>query len=723
MAQSKPVRYNDAQSCVDEIIKRVGKDIVFAMPLALGKSYHVINELYRRAKEDPSINLTIVSALALEKPGWSSDLERRMMEPIVDRIWNGVPDFDYMTDLRRNALPDNVTVREFFCKAGGYINVPHAQQEYISSNYTHVIRDLALCGMNVYCHTVAKKEIDGKIRYSDSCNADMCEIVERLDELRENGNPIVHIGHVNNSLPYMYGDAENPEEKYDIIMEDESCHFPLFSVPKAAVTTPDYMIGMYVSSLIRDGGTLQIGIGTLGDAIASGLILRHRENDVYRSFLLESGCETRYTGLIDRFGGRDPFETGLYGATEMLVEVFVKLYKEGIMKRRVYENATIQKFINTGRMTEDLTPEAVDALLGEKPFSPVLTEEDFRDLQRFGVFREDLSYDNFQIVNGKSTWSVDFRNPENRKRVAEECAGQKLKNGVILHGGFFIGSNEFYDELRAMDDDEISQFQMTGVHKVNQLYGDETLRALQRKNARFVNAGMKLSILGNICSDGLEDGTVISGVGGQYNFVSMAHALPDARLIMMIRSTKQKGAETLSNIVFNYGHTTVPRHLRDIVVTEYGIADLMGKSDKDVIAAILNITDSRFQDELLAKARQKGKIPQDYEIPEEYRNNYPEKLEAILEPFRKNGYFKPFPFGTEFTDQELVIGKALKQFKSSMDRNRYATIKGLLGSIVKTSPDNAAPYLERLGLDSPSSFQEKIMKKVVVYALQASNAL
>ena len=31
---------------------------------------------------------------------------------------------------------------------------------------------------------------------------------------------------------------------------------------------------------------------------------------------------------------------------------------------------------------------------------------------------------------------------------------------------------------------------------------------------------------------------------------------------------------TTSNIVWSYGHTTIPRHLRDIVVTEYGVADL-----------------------------------------------------------------------------------------------------------------------------------------------------
>ena len=63
---------------------------------------------------------------------------------------------------------------------------------------------------------------------------------------------------------------------------------------------------------------------------------------------------------------------------------------------------------------------------------------------------------------------------------------------------------------------------------------------------------------------------MVSGVGGQYNFVAMAHALPDARLLMMLRATHDNKDGLKSSIVWNYGHVTIPRHLRDIVVTEYG---------------------------------------------------------------------------------------------------------------------------------------------------------
>ncbi len=59
MPAIKPEFVTDVEICVDRIIETVGKKIVFAMPLALGKPNQMVNALYLRAKKDPSINLTI----------------------------------------------------------------------------------------------------------------------------------------------------------------------------------------------------------------------------------------------------------------------------------------------------------------------------------------------------------------------------------------------------------------------------------------------------------------------------------------------------------------------------------------------------------------------------------------------------------------------------------------------------------------------------------------
>ena len=142
---------------------------------------------------------------------------------------------------------------------------------------------------------------------------------------------------------------------------------------------------------------------------------------------------------------------------------------------------------------------------------------------------------------------------------------------------------------------------------------------------------MMATLMGAVVSDGLENGQVVSGVGGQYNFVAQAFALQGARSILTVEATRQAGAKAQSNIRWSYGHETIPRHLRDVVVTEYGVADLRGKSDADVIAAMLQVADSRFQAELARQAKDAGKLPKNFEIPAAHRENFPERIAARVE--------------------------------------------------------------------------------------------
>ena len=63
-----PDRFDDPDRVADAIIARVGKNIVLALPLGLGKANHVANALFARASADPSIRLHIFTALTLETP-------------------------------------------------------------------------------------------------------------------------------------------------------------------------------------------------------------------------------------------------------------------------------------------------------------------------------------------------------------------------------------------------------------------------------------------------------------------------------------------------------------------------------------------------------------------------------------------------------------------------------------------------------------------------------
>src|SRR5439155_22762439 len=87
-----------------------------------------------------------------------------------------------------------------------------------------------------------------------------------------------------------------------------------FGPPNRMVDTVEYLIALHVTSLIRDGGTLQIGIGALEDAVTYLLKLRHTQNDLYSEVLTESEVLKRFGEIIERLGETGPFERGLYAS-------------------------------------------------------------------------------------------------------------------------------------------------------------------------------------------------------------------------------------------------------------------------------------------------------------------------------------------------------------------------------------------------------------------------
>jgi acyl-CoA hydrolase len=716
-----PTYHADVEACVDAILAKVGKRIVFGMPLGLGKPNHLANALYNRARNDPGISLRILTALSLAVPRGSNDLERKFLGPFAERIWGNYPALDYLEDLSRGHLPPNVEVSEFFMKAGVFLDNAIEQQNYISSNYTHIARDMLANGVNVVAQLVARKVIDGRTFLSLSCNPDITpSLVPMLREMeRTQGYKLAVVAEINNHLPFMHHDAMVPDATFDMVIDNPAYDYTLFSTPNMTVEMADYMIGMGVSALVKDGGTLQIGIGSLGDAIAYSIILRDQHNETYRAVVAEMDIPARSGDLVQQIGGTAPFEKGLYGSSEMFVNGFLELYKQGILRRKVYDNAVVQRLLNEGRITEEVTPQLLEALVVHGAVRPQLGPADVDLLHSLGVLRPDVRLvgRHLLLADGREI-EANLADDAAFKQVAAHALGRTLQGGILMHGGFFLGPKSFYEHLNAMSEEENKLIGMTTVDNVNHLYGDQVLKSLQRKDGRFINTCLMVTLSGGIVSDGLEDGRVVSGVGGQYNFVSMAHALQDGRLVMMLRSHRVKDGEAVSNIVWNYGHTTIPRILRDIVVTEYGIANLRSKSDKEIIAALLNVADSRFQDGLLAKAKEAGKIPADYEIPERYRNNLPEVLEARFKAHRKAGFFPPYPFGNDFTEEELILGRALKGLKAKMS-HKLGTMSGGIFKVIKGGeiPEKALPYLRRMKLDQPVTFKDKVVQSLLIAEL------
>ncbi len=617
-----PKMFSDPEAIAEDIIRDVGTNLVVGLPLGLGKANHIVNALYARAVVDRSINLTFFSALTLEKPRPSNLLERRFISPVIDRLFGGYPDLAYADALHASALPPNVQVVEFFFLAGSWLHVPFAQQHYISANYTHAASCLLARGLNVVTQLVAKRIVDGVARYSLSCNTDTT-----LDVLRaraEGRASFKLVAQVNSELPFMPGTGDLSADEFSAVLDSPETDFPLFAPPSEPITDTKYAIGLHAAGLVRDGGTLQIGIGQVADALAQGLIIRHRDNSQFHQIMQRLApavpVAAKETG---------PFDKGLYGVSEMLFEAFIGLIEAGVLKREV--------------------------------------------------------------------------------------------DGVLLHGAFFLGPKSFYRALREMTPQQLARIQMMPVSFTNQLYGGEEIKRRARVDARFVNNAMMATLMGAVISDGLENGQVVSGVGGQYNFVAQAFELEGGRSILTVEAARQQKSGSISNIRWNYGHETIPRHLRDIIITEYGVADLRGKSDADVIASMLQVSDSRFQNDLMRQAKDAGKLPKNYEIPAAHRENFSDRISAALKPAREAGLLPSFPFGTDFTETEQRLIPALQLLQDAQRTPLH--LPGLLWQGFTHQPDAAdQECLARLGLDRPMNLAERAYRALVTATLVRSKA-
>jgi acyl-CoA hydrolase len=298
-----------------------------------------------------------------------------------------------------------------------------------------------------------------------------------------------------------------------------------------------------------------------------------------------------------------------------------------------------------------------------------------------------------------------------------------VPGGHYLRGAFFLGSRDLYEWLRTTAASDADAIDMCPVSNVNQLYGDhQALAMLQRRGARFFNTCMMSSLLGAAASETLEDGRVVSGVGGQYNFVAMAHELPDGRSILLQRATRHHRGGVETNIRWHYGQTTIPRHLRDLVVSEYGVADLRGKSDNECIEAMLAISDARFVDALAAEAKAHGKLAADFKIPEAWRRHRPEMLEEALAEAGAKGLLPRFPFGSDFTEVELRLLSALTwlQTSSATWRGRWGLFQRLLRPGEAVAEESVA--LERMQLGAPAGVAARLQQRLLLAALRTTAA-
>jgi acyl-CoA hydrolase len=648
MIQRMPTKrhYTDIEDCAQHIVEWLGADLRVAAPLGLGKPHGLLNALYRLTQWDTSRSMRLYTALSLTRPQPEPGLEARFLGPFLQRHFGADQvDPQYAIDQARDALPSNVEVHEFYLQSGALLHSGSAQRNCISQNYTHVARDLAVQDINLLVQLVARREGPDGVCYSLSCNPDLT--LDFLKRVEAAGKPRpLCVAVVHPDLPFLGGDAEVAEDYFDFELSPGTSP-PLFALPRLPVDLAEYALGLHASALVRDGGCLQIGIGALSDALVKALLLRQQDNTIWRRALVALDADGSTHAAAGWLGGLTPFEAGLYGASEMVMDGFMHLQRGGILKRRSWDNLALERASAAGRLNA-ATP-----------------------------------------------------------------------GGHYLRGAFFLGTRELYDWLAATEAADPDAIDMCPVSNVNQLYGDhQALAMLQRRGARFFNTCMMASLLGAATSDTLEDGGVVSGVGGQYNFVAMAHELVDGRSVLLLRATRQVNGGIESNIRWNYGQTTIPRHLRDLYITEYGIADLRGKSDGECVEAMLSISDARFLDGLCAEAKAHGKLATDFVIPEAWRRHRPRYLRQALLPLQQRGLLPKFPFGSDFTAVEQRLLPALNWLKASSSHWRGKL--RLLRALCRPGPaaDGEAEALTRMGLSTPVRLADRLQRRLLQAALR-----
>lgn len=127
---------------------------------------------------------------------------------------------------------------------------------------------------------------------------------------------------------------------------------------------------------------------------------------------------------------------------------------------------------------------------------------------------------------------------------------------------------------------------------------------IKQKNMLAINNAIQIDLTGQITSETQFGPRMINGPGGQIEFQIGAFSAPGGRAVTLLNSTWGDGA--ISTIVpqLEQGSlVTVPRSYADYIITEWGVAELAGKTHKERAEALTEIAHPDFRDELREAAK------------------------------------------------------------------------------------------------------------------------
>ncbi len=194
-----------------------------------------------------------------------------------------------------------------------------------------------------------------------------------------------------------------------------------------------------------------------------------------------------------------------------------------------------------------------------------------------------------------------------------------LDPGKIV-ASFALGSRRLYDwcdnnplvELREVE------------------YTNDPFVIAQQKNMIAINSCLEIDLTGQVCSDSL-GAKFYSGIGGQVDFIRGASRSVGGKPILAVPSTADGG--TISRIVPRLSDgagVVTTRGDVHYVITEYGIADLYGKTVRERAMALISVAHPRFRPWLLSEAKRLRFVRADQIEPTNWAAEYPAEFEKVV---------------------------------------------------------------------------------------------
>lgn len=163
---------------------------------------------------------------------------------------------------------------------------------------------------------------------------------------------------------------------------------------------------------------------------------------------------------------------------------------------------------------------------------------------------------------------------------------KKVNRGRAL-ATFLIGSQKLYDYV---DDNPFIEMRASN-------YTNDVSIIKQNPKMVAINSAIEVDVTGQVCADSIGH-NMYSGVGGQMDFIRGASLSEGGKAIIALPSVTNKGISRITSFLkLGAGVVTTRAHVQ-YIVTEYGIANLYGKTIKQRVKELVNIAHPDFRESI-----------------------------------------------------------------------------------------------------------------------------